>query len=136
MKVHVQNLIIDMDMVLKPSKQVWPWEVPVMQEKYGEGKVRLLDTVEIEVEELPDAATEYHRLGIAFGFDGGEGGSQRPFVEDAYGRGKAGVDALAKAIKNSGKKKVTRRKKPAVKKPVKPEVKSDFGEDVGDPLAL
>jgi len=132
MKVLAQNLIIDMDMVLKPTKQVWPWEVAVIQEKYGEGKVRLLDTVEIEVDELPDAPREYQRLGIAFGFDGGEGGSQRPYVEDAYGRGKAGITALDAAMKGGSKEKRATRKKAAVKKPEAPV--EDTG--VGDPLDL
>ena len=54
MKITVQNLIVDRDMVLKPSQQVWPWEVPVLQEKFGESKVRLTDTAEIERNELPN----------------------------------------------------------------------------------
>ena len=129
MKVSVQNLIIDKDMVLKVSKQVWPWEVPVLQAKHGEGKVRLTDTAEIEVKALPQAGAEFDRLLLAHGTDAGEGGTNMAYAELAYGRGRPAITALAKAIKASGKKRP--RKKATAKKP---EPAVEAGDGGGDPL--
>jgi len=133
MKVSVQRVIIDRDMVLKVAKKAWSWEVPVLQEKYGD-KVRLLDEVEVDVDGLPEASAEFSRLALAHGSTGGNGGTHTTFVELAYGRGKAGIDALRKAMgaahgpkAKKGKKKVTAKKPEAVKV-------TDEGE--GDPLAV
>lgn len=132
MKVTVQNLIIDMDMVLKASKQVWPWEIPVLQEKHGEGKVRLLDTAEVERSELPEAGMEFGRLVSAHGFDTGKTGTNLPYVELAYGRGRAGIKELAAEIKKSVAK---AKRKPSKKKAAKkPEPVKETGEGSGDPL--
>lgn len=133
MKVTVHNCIIDMDMVLKASRQIWPWEIPVLQEKHGAGKVQLQDSAEVifvEREELPEAAEEFARLANAHGFDGGKGGTNRPYVELAYGRGRAGIQELAKEIKKAGKQKAVR-KKAAVKKKA-PKKSEPSGS--GDPL--
>jgi hypothetical protein len=127
MKITVQNLILDRDMVLKPHQQVWPWEVPVLQEKYGESKVRLTDTAEVERKGLPNPGEEYVRLVQAHGIDGGSGGTNLPYAELAYGRGKPAVTALGKVIKGSAKKPSTA-KKPA------PAPKAEEGED--DPLGM
>lgn len=137
MKVLVQNVIIDRDMVLKPSKMVWMWEVPVLQEKYGDGKVRLLDAVEREVKELPSAMSEYSRLASCHGADSGDVGTNMTYVEMAYGRGKAGYAALQSEIDGCmvGAAKPKPKKKVAAKK-AKPEpepVTADDGD--GDPLA-
>jgi hypothetical protein len=135
MKVTVQNCIIDMDMVLKASKQVWPWEFPILQEKHGAGKVQLQDPAEATVErdELPEAAEEYGRLANAHGFDGGKGGTNRPYVELAYGRGRAGIQELAKAIKKAGKQKAVR-KAAATKVPKAETLKEPETSGDGDPL--
>jgi hypothetical protein len=133
MKIAVQNLIVDKDMVLKASKQVWPWEVPVLQEKHGEGKVRLLDTAEVERRELPDAGQEFVRLGKAHGIDGGQRATNLPYVELAYGRGRSGVKELAKEIKKSVPKTTRATKKKTAKKP-EPVAETPTGEGVGDPL--
>jgi hypothetical protein len=141
MKVSVQRAIIDMSMVLKPSVQLWSWEVPVVQEKFGGGKVRLLDEVEIEIGSLPDADDEFVRLGIRHGSDGGDGGTNMSFVELAYGRGAAGKKALEEAIRLSevgAKRKRKPRKKAAAKKveTVEPEITVPTVEaNEGDPLA-
>lgn len=132
MRVTVQNAIIDMSMVLKPSKQLWAWEVPVVQEKFGEGRVRLLDEVEVEREGLPDAADEFIRLGILHGSDGGQGGTNVPYVEMAYGRGRAGIKALAEAIANS---EVGAKPKGRPRKKQEPESVARVEADEGDPLA-
>jgi hypothetical protein len=132
MKASVQRLIIDRDLVLKPSKKVWMWEIPVLQEKYGEDRVRLLDVVEQEVKVLPDAATEYPRLAVMHGTDSGDAGRNISYAELAYGRGKAGLNALQKEIDASrvGATKPKPKKKVSAKKsePVL------AGDDLGDPV--
>src|SRR5690606_25721632 len=69
--------------------------------RFGEGRVQLMDEVVVEVKGLPDPVDEYRRLANAYGADGGDGGTNMSFVDLAYGRGRAGEDALAKAIKAS-----------------------------------
>jgi hypothetical protein len=128
MEITVQNLIVDRDMVLKPSQQVWPWEVPILQEKYGESKVRLMSTVKIERDGLPNAGEEYIRLAHAHGSDGGSGGTKLTYVELAYGRGKAAITALDKAINDSTKKLRKPRKKTATKTKPVPEVVAEVKE--------
>lgn len=127
MKVTVQNIIVDRDMVTKISKQVWPWEVPVYEAKFGEGRVRTLGTEEIEVQELPDVDTEFARLVGAHGIDSGDSGTNQAYAELAYGRGRIGKDALAKQM-GSGKQ--AAKKKVSAKKPKAAE--ADDGD--GDPL--
>jgi hypothetical protein len=137
MQVTVQKAIIDMSMVLKPSKDLWAWEVPVVMEKFGEGRVRLLDEVEVERDSLPDAADEFARLGIQHGADGGDGGTNIPYVEMAYGRGRAGIQALKEAMAASvagSRPKPGRKKKVAAKKPAPPP-SSVVDVDERDPLA-
>ena len=122
MKITVHNVIIDRDMVTKIHKQLWPWETAVLREKFGDGKVRLQDTTEIEVAGLPDAKREFRRLAAVHGTEGGS----VSYAEMAFGRGTAGVKELQKALKASTKKK----RKPAAKKP-EPVVAPS---DEGDPL--
>ncbi len=128
MIVIAQNLIIDRDVMTKIGKQVWPWEVLILQCKYGGGKIRIVkgDTEEITIKSLPDPETEMDRLQRVHGRDSGEGGSGQFYIHDAYGRGPAGVKALKKAIKASVKK----RKSPEKKVESKPEAKPQ----TGDPL--
>ena len=129
MKVTVQNIVVDRDMVTKIGKQVWPWEVPVLEAKYGEGRVRKLDKAEIEIEALPDVDDEFGRLATAHCLDSGEAGTNQPYVEMAYGRGSIAKKALLKEIKASAAKRKPR-KKASAKKPEP--VKADDGD--GDPL--
>ena len=133
MEVTVQNLIIDRDMVLKPHIQAWLWEVPLLQAKHGEGAVRLLDAVEIEVDALPDIENVYSGLMRKYGVDGGEGGTNIPFVEIAYGRGKAGKTALQKAITKSAKR---LRKAPKKTAPKQPDPAPAVDDGDGDPLDI
>lgn len=128
MKVQAPTVVIDMDVVTKIGKQVWPWELAVLQEKFGESKVRVQEVSEVEVTELPDAAEEYGRLANAHGADSGDGGSNMPYVMMAYGRGKAAIAELKKAIKAS----TSKPGKAAAKKPA-PAPEAETGE--GDPLA-
>jgi len=115
MKVIAQKIIIDRDVVTKVHKEVWQWEIPVYQEKFGAGRVKLLDKFEVEVEALPNAPDEFARLANVFGTDSSQGGSSRPYVEDAYGlAARGGIKELAKTMKAS----VKRTRKPTVKKKV------------------
>lgn len=124
MKVTVHNVIIDRDMVTKVSKQLWPWETEVLREKFGDGKVRLQGTAEVEVAALPDAKREFRRLASVFGSDG----NSVSYAEMAYGRGTAGVKELQKALKASTKK----ARKPAKK----PEPVVAPSDNEGDPLDM
>jgi len=135
MQITVQNLVVDRDMVLKPSQQVWMWEVPVLQAKYGESKVRLTDTAKVERNGLPSPGEEFVRLVQAHGIDNGSGGTNLPYAELAYGRGKAAITALAKVIKGSAKKPRIAKKPSTAKKPdPAPAPKAEEGE--GDPLGM
>lgn len=131
MIVVAQNLIIDRDVMTKIGKQVWPWEVLVLQCKFGGGKVRIEkgDTEEITLNALPDAATEMDRLERAHGSDGGSGVL---YARDAYGRGPDGIKALKKAMKAS----VKNREKPKPKDEQKkaPDVQAQSKPQQGDPL--
>lgn len=128
MKVQAPTVIIDMDVMTKVNRQIWPWELDVLQEKFGEDKVVVQKVSEVEVNALPDAADEYGRLMNTHGADSGDGGSNMPFVQAAYGRGKSGIAELGKAMKASTKKP---RKKAAAKKPTPAPV---VEEAEGDPL--
>lgn len=127
MKSVAATVIIDMGMTHKPAKQVWKWEIPVLEAKFGEGKVRLLDEVEVEVESVPDPKDEYTRLSRAHGVDSGDGGTNMTYCELAYGRGKAGYDAIAKEM---------RTKKPRKAKAVKKPAPAPAPDGDGDPLDM
>lgn len=127
MKATVANVIIDMDMVTKIGKQVWAWEVPVLEAKFGDGKVRLLDEAEIEVQSKPDPAEEMARMNRAHGKDTGDGGTNMTYCELAYGRGKAAINALAKEIKRKPRK---------AKAAAKPDPEPEGDGDGNDPLDL
>lgn len=127
MKITMHKSIINMDMVTKISRELWPWEVDILDAKHGDGTVQVIDpTVEVERESLPDAADEFARLARMYGSDN----SGMSYVEVVYGRGKAGIRALEKAMKQQPKRKVAK-KKTAAKKPATAK-KAAVG---GDPLA-
>lgn len=134
MEISVRNVLIHRDTVTKISKSIWAWEAPVLEAKFGSGKVEYRDDSIKEVAQLPDAASEYHRLASAHGSD--HGGTNILFVELAYGRGKAGIDALNDMIQECrvAKKPKKAKKKAAVKKPMPPVVEPDDA-GAGDPLA-
>lgn len=98
MKVAVHNVVIDRDVMTKISKQVWAWEMPVLESKFPGGLVRLIDSVFIERDSLPDADDEYIRLQGAYGV---EQDSNQSHVSLAYDRGEKGIERLADAIEAS-----------------------------------
>lgn len=128
MKVTVHNVLINRDMVLKVPKQVWPWELPVLEAKFG-ATLQRKDSERIELSELPDAGVEQERLLLAHGSDAGRGGTNVPFVTQVYGPGSRGIKALEKAIKASARKPKTTKKAAAKPKP-------EAASDETDPLSL
>jgi hypothetical protein len=135
MKVQTVKVLITLGAMAKIPRDVWPWEVPVLEEQHG-GMCEVAGDGHIkEVESLPDAGEEFTRLGNCCGI---EPESKIPNVENAYGRGQSGVKALAKAIKEAGKgpkPKVTKKKatkKAAAKKPKpveEPVVEDPFSDE-------
>lgn len=112
--VTVLQIVIDRGMATKIAKEIWPWELAVYEEMYGEGGCIATGDREVEIV-LPDASEEFVKLSSTLG--AGEG-SEIPFVELAYGRGKHGIKSLANAIK-SARVKAKRKVKP------KPDSKTD-----------
>jgi len=98
MKITVHNVVIDRDTMTKPSKQVWNWELPVLEAKFPGGLVHVNGTTFVERDELPDAATEFARFETQYGV---EEGTNQSIVSIAYDRGEKGIKALAKVIKAS-----------------------------------
>jgi len=131
MLIDIQNILIDRDMVTKIPKAVWLWEVPIIEAKFGEGRVQIRGVEQHEIKALPDAETEFDRLTRCHGFDDGSNGTNRSYLEMAYGPGKVGMKALADAIKESTGKstaKTVKKKKVSVKKA------SLIAKDDGDPF--
>ena len=130
MKIALANVTICRDAMCKIGKTVWPWEVPVLEAMYGEGMIQINGETDHEVDHLPDANVEYGRLAAAFGVDGN--GTKVPYVELAYGRGRAGIMALSDVMSGSKSK---QNRKPKEVKPTPPkmnEPKESDGEV--DPL--
>lgn len=97
MKLTVHNVVIDRgDVMTKPSKQVWDWELALLKEKFPDGCVVVTSTIAVERDELPEAEEEYSRLKSQYGV---EGETRQSYVDLVYGRGDFGVKALAKALK-------------------------------------
>lgn len=101
MKRKLLRILIDRDPMTKIPKTVAPWEVPVFREQYGEEKVIIEGVHEIEVDELPEAGEEFARMRQVFGINPDDKSS---YVDNVYGRGKAGVEALEKAINSTASK--------------------------------
>jgi hypothetical protein len=154
MEIFAQKIIIHRDTVTKISKTIWPWEQVIFEEMFR--VVEVVGAVTKEIERLPAAEVEFDRLVRAYP-PKGEDQSMSP-VELAYGRGKVGIAALAKAIKASTKKpksedmaetdddddmepapqprkKASKKKKPAKKKaPVEAAPETKPAEPITDPL--
>ena len=98
MKITVHNVIVDRDSMTKVSRQVWPWELPVLESKFPDGLVKVTGVSFVERDELPDPGTEFIRLSNQYGADTN---TKIPHVDIAYNRGSEGVDMMAKVIKGS-----------------------------------
>jgi hypothetical protein len=139
MKIRVHNVVIHKDKVCKPSKQVWPWELPVLEEQYPAGLVAVDEDSYVERDSLPDPEGEFSRLGIVFGNEPETG---QALVHLAYGRGKAGIKALAEVIEGSlydDKPKAAKRppakKKAAAKKKATAKKEKESTQVPADPFA-
>lgn len=130
MQVKTIKCLITLGTMTVVSKTAWPWEAEVLQEKYG-GQCEFNSEGEAAVISLPDAESEFVRLQDAHGADERTGVAH---VENAFGRGKAGLKELAKSIKAS-KVKPKPRAAPKVKKtPAKPAAKKPEIDSKPDPL--
>lgn len=94
-KIALAHIVITMNAVTHISKQVWPWEVPVYEDKFGDACHVEDRTTEVEVAELPDAQEEYDRMALAFGQDAE---TKQGIVERTFGRGRVGLEALSKEM--------------------------------------
>jgi hypothetical protein len=98
MKIAIYNVVVDRDDMTKPSKQVWSWELPVLESKFPGGLVHVLGRTFCERDSLPDAEEEHFRLQRQYGV---EEDTKQAHVDLAYDRGDKGIELLAKAIKGS-----------------------------------
>ncbi len=80
------------------SKDVAPWEVPVLEFIFEQGNVEPTGLF-VEVDrEYPDAAREFDRLTKCYSSDPQSG---VPYVASVYGNAGVGVRALRKAIEDA-----------------------------------
>jgi hypothetical protein len=97
--ITVKNVLLHRSANTVIAKQVWPWELPVLEAQFGEGRISIREDSEVD-RELPDAESEFVRLGVAYGI----GSRGMTHAEEAYGPGKRGVAALRKEILSSAAK--------------------------------
>jgi hypothetical protein len=98
MKVTVHNVIIHRDPMTKISKQVWAWELPVLESQFPGGTVQLVNKTFAEVNELPNGTDEYVRLEQMYGV---EEATKQSHVSLAYDRGARGFSLVSAAIADS-----------------------------------
>ena len=125
MKVKATIILIHMNVTTTVPKQVFPWEVSVYEEKYTEGAIEEYESMIVDLDELPDAGEEFARMHRVCGTNDE---TNVPHVDNAYGRGKAGIAELKKAIAKA----VVKPKK--AKAPGK-KAKAEKISDSRDPLA-
>lgn len=114
-KLRAHRVTVVRDETTRIARDVWEWELPILEAKHPEGYVIREDqTSEVEREAPPDPAEEIARLDRVYGNDDG----QRPLVELVYGYRDKGVKDLQKRIEASicDGKAPARKKAPAKKK--------------------
>ncbi len=135
MKITVHNVVVDRDKMTKVSKQVWPWELPILESKFPGGLVKVNGSTFVERDSLPDPEDEFIRLQAMYG---AEEGTNIPHVHIAYDRDRKGMALIAKAIKGSvwSDKKAAaaeaRKARAQVKADAKAQVKADKPEAKDD----
>lgn len=87
------TIVVIRDATLHIPRTVSGWELPVLNEVFGEGNIEIKEEFTREFA-TPDIEPEKARLERMYGKDE----TQIPYVEVAYGRGPACMKALAKAI--------------------------------------
>lgn len=99
------------------------WELPILQAVHGTAVTITGETVEKEVDHLPDAGDEFARLAARYR---GESGGDTPYVAMVYGTFGPGIAKLAEAIERAvvkaekprkAKSKNTVKEPPAKKEP-------------------
>jgi hypothetical protein len=100
MKVLAYLLTIHLNAMTKVPKEVFGWEVPVFEDRYGDAchvsEAREVDLGKDETGEergLPDVREEYERMTSAHGVDPE---TKQGVVERVFGRGNVGLNELAK----------------------------------------
>lgn len=95
MKATFYNVVVVRDAHFHIPRQVSGWELPILQEIYGEGQIEIGEEV---VRDIPDVdmTSERARLERLYRI---EEETKTPYVDVVYGRGPAGAKALAQAIK-------------------------------------
>lgn len=116
MKLRAYKIEVIRDEMTRISKEVWGWELPMLEAIYPGGLVVQNGEIEVERDSSPEARAEYFRLANVYK---AEPETKRDYVEIVYGYGESGVKELAKLIKKSTVKdrKPTSRKKVTAKKP-------------------
>lgn len=134
MRAKTTLVVVSIGPMSKVPKLVWNWEIPVLEELYA---LEVVSEGEDDISKLPEVNSEFARMQDAYGSDEKTGVSH---VENAYGRGKAGISELKKAIAKSAVNKKAAKTKVAkkaadstVSKPEKTSFK-DEGSEKG-PLA-
>jgi hypothetical protein len=100
------RILIERDPMTKVPRDVFPWEVPLYEAKFGDAEsgassIEVMgDATDgagepIALGEMPDAQQEFQRLRNAFGADADR---RMSYVELAYGVASAGVKALGREI--------------------------------------
>jgi hypothetical protein len=130
MKITVHNVVVDRDKMTKVSKQVWPWELPILESKFSGGLVKVNGSTFVERDSLPDSVDEFIRLQEMYGL---EEGTNIPHVHIAFDRDQRGMALMAKAIKGSVWKEKKARK-PRKAKVTKVEAKVEDKAEAKDPL--
>lgn len=80
------------------NRSVPEWEIPILEFIFEAGNVEVTDEFETLDRALPDAAYEFDRLVRAYGSDPQSG---VPYAASVYGQERAGVKALAEAMRGS-----------------------------------
>lgn len=110
MKVLFNDLLIVRDPNFHIPRKAPQWEIPVLQEIYGQGEVVIGEEFEHEMS-FTDIPSEFARLANVYGR---EEDSKIPYVEVVYGRGPAGVKAFEKAVRQAAVTEVRRGRPPKV----------------------
>jgi len=121
MDVKTIHVLISRDKMTKVPKEIWPWELAVVEQKFPDGLVEVMGEGSIERDSLPEADSEFIRLSEMYGSDERTGATH---MERCYGTGKAGMDAFAKTIVASLQKAKPKAKTKAAVKEIAKEIAS------------
>lgn len=121
MKLKAHKVIVVRDETTRIGKEVWEWELPILDAVHPEGFViQTGEIIEVERTELPNPAAEYDRLTRIYKQDE----SGRDFTELVYGFRQKGVSELAElieaAVVGASKRKPRKAAEKAVASPVDP----------------